>query len=63
MPGEEAMHSAYAHRPTALVQSRLELGPGDIYLISEQLLSEVLVRLDPAPVPIIVTRLPTALPC
>jgi hypothetical protein len=56
MPREEAMHGADAHRHTALVQSRLDLGQGDVSLVSDQLLDEVPVRLDPARVPVTTAR-------
>lgn len=46
------MHGAYAHRHTALGQSRLDLGQGAVSLLGEQLLDEVSVRLDPARVPV-----------
>gem|GEM_PF-5880892 len=48
MTREEAMHGADANRHTALIQSRLDLGQGDVPLLGEQRLDEVRMRLDPA---------------
>ena len=60
------MHGADAHRHTALGQSRLDLDQGNIPLLSEQLLDEVTLRLDPARVPVTAARLgnrPAMLKC
>ncbi len=51
------MHGADAHRHTALGQSRLDLGQGDVSLLSEQPFDEAPVRLDPARVPVTTARL------
>jgi len=51
------VHSADAHGHTALGQSRLDLGQGDVFLLGEQLLDEVPIRLDPARVAVTTTRL------